>query len=90
MNIQTRVDKLEERLGVNKAPESLEEMFQKLESGAYGMTLMSIVVFIMSGGSDDKLRRTLPAALIDAIRETLEKVPEYEDHKHNLLQIDGA
>ncbi|MBN1366236.1 MAG: hypothetical protein JW976_15655 [Syntrophaceae bacterium] len=66
MNILQRVDKLEERLGVNKEPETVEEMYKKLIRGEYNNSLMSLVVVIANSPNpcEDLKNSGVPMELI--------------------------
>jgi hypothetical protein len=79
MNIEKRVDKLEERFGVNKEPASIEEMLNKLNRGDYGeVTMMSIVVGLHNTKDLKKyfesLRQQLPISLAEWFEEQTERL----------------
>jgi hypothetical protein len=75
MNNAQRVDRLEERLGVNQPAETLDEMIEKFERGAYGGTLMSIVSGAMAAPDRDaffdSLRKDLPGPLVDHFKDRI-------------------
>jgi len=76
MDRAKRVNKLEERLGINQEPETLESMHKKLSNGEYkDGNLMSTVVSILSnGGSGEHLKGgEIPDILIDDIVRILRK-----------------
>ncbi|MEI8173937.1 MAG: hypothetical protein WCH07_10730 [Deltaproteobacteria bacterium] len=51
MNVEGRITKLEEKVGVNKKPETLEDMLTAFNSGVYGQSsVMSVVASILSNG----------------------------------------
>lgn len=74
MNIENRIEKLEGKLGVSQEPETLEVMLTKFNAGEYKTTTMSVVAFIRSGGSWDKLRGKLPGPLVDLFRDSMGKI----------------
>ena len=62
--------KLEDRIGVNQEPETLEEIFAKFDRGEYGQhTTMSIVAACLSapdkGQYFESLSQELPRPLVD-------------------------
>jgi hypothetical protein len=79
MNIENRVAKLEDRIGVNQEPETVEEIFAKFDRGEYGQhTTMGIVAACLSapdkGQFFKSLRQHLPGPLVDVFQLRLEKV----------------
>jgi hypothetical protein len=86
MNIENRVTKLEDRIGVNQEPETLEAMIKKFNAGEYKATTMSVVAFILSGGSWDKLKERLPEALVSHFKETMAKIPDIAEQ----ISINGG
>jgi hypothetical protein len=65
--IDKRVNKLEKKLGVNKEPETVEEMYKKLINGEYkNSTLMSLMVAIghSSNPCEDLKNEGVPMELI--------------------------
>jgi hypothetical protein len=78
MNIEQRVNRMEEKLKVYQAPETLDGMFQRFEQGDYGkFTVMSIVAGALSSsdreGFFEGLKKDMPAMLVDAFRTTLSR-----------------
>jgi len=76
-NIENRVAKLEDRIGIDQPPETVEEMFQKMQRGEYGQghSLMGIVAACMSAPDKkqffESLRQQLPGPLVDAFAHKL-------------------
>lgn len=78
MNIENRVTKLEDRIGVNQTPETLKEMWEKFNRGEYGNhTTMSIVAAYLSAPEKthffEGMRRRFPEPLVDYFQSCLEK-----------------
>ncbi|MFA5181080.1 MAG: hypothetical protein WC405_07140 [Syntrophales bacterium] len=78
MNIEQRVIKMEERLKVNQAPETMDGMIERFEQGNYGkFTMMSIVAGALSStdreGFFEGLKKDLPAMLVNAFRNALSR-----------------
>lgn len=79
MNIEGRVNRLEDRIGINQKAETVDEMCAKFSRGEYGqMTTMSIVAGYMSapdkGQFFESLRQALPSPLVDEFQLHLERV----------------
>jgi hypothetical protein len=79
MTIESKVKKLEDRLGIGEKAETVTEMFQKMQRGEYGQgnSLAGIVAAYMSapdkGQYFDGLRKQLPGPLVDAFANHLVK-----------------
>ena len=58
LQIEKRIEKLEEHLSRSDKPETISDMFRAMERGDYGpVSMMSIVAAILSnGGSGESLR----------------------------------
>ncbi len=71
-NIENRLVKLEDRVGIGQKAETVDEMFQKMQRGEYGRdkSLAGIVTAYMSASDKskffDSLRQQLPGPLVDA------------------------
>jgi hypothetical protein len=71
MNIESRVIKLEDRIGVSQKAETVTEMFEKMQRGEYGRgySLAGIVAAYLSapdkGQCLESLRQELPGPLVD-------------------------
>jgi len=73
--IESRLSRLEDRLRVNQPAETLGEMIEKFNRGAYGGTVMSIVSGAM-GSPDreaffDSLRGDMPNMLIEHFKSLI-------------------
>lgn len=76
MNIESRVIKLEDRIGIGQKAETLEEMLEAFGAGRYGQTtIMSIVAGAMSAEDRGEfflsLRQRYPDQLVDFFVETI-------------------
>lgn len=78
-NIENRVNRLEDRIGINQKAECLEDMIAKFDRREYGqVTVMSIVAGAMSakdqGQYFESLRQRLPGPLVDLFRDSIGKI----------------
>lgn len=77
-NIENRVVRLEDRIGINQKAECFEDMIAKFERGEYGQaTIMSIVAGAISAEDKseffDSLRQQYPDQLVDFFVEAIMK-----------------
>jgi hypothetical protein len=76
-NIENRLVKLEDRVGIGQKAETVAEMFQKMQRGEYGQgnSLAGIVAAYMSASDKgqyfESLHQRLPGLLVDAFAQRM-------------------